>query len=160
MKGKLNALCKEHIFNFIIRPLLSILIGYLSNVLLTENLSVSFAFYTLFMINCHVSFNGFFNLILSMSKLVINICISYVSYLYTLESQNKRFTHSAKNMETLFKATKFERIVQNVRNGYGILNNQTIHFCNEQFCQALGTKTKAQAMHNLKSILRKPRPHH
>jgi hypothetical protein len=72
--------------NFIIRPLLSILIGYLSNVLLTENLSVSFAFYTLFMINCHVSFNGFFNMILSMSKLVINIGISYVCYLYTLES--------------------------------------------------------------------------
>lgn len=72
--------------NFIIRPLLSILIGYLSNVLLTENLSVSFAFYTLFIINCHVSFNGLFNMILSMSKLVINIGISYVSYLYTLES--------------------------------------------------------------------------
>ena len=32
-----NAICKEYILNFIIRPLLSILIGYLSNVLLTEN---------------------------------------------------------------------------------------------------------------------------
>ena len=75
------------------------------------------------MMNCHVSFNGFFDVILSMTKLMINIGISYVCYLYTLESNNKRFTHYAKNMETLFKATKFERIVQNVRNGYGILNN-------------------------------------
>jgi hypothetical protein len=75
------------------------------------------------MMNCYVSFDGFFILILSMTKLVVNIGISYVCYLYTQESHNKRFTHYAKNMETLFKATKFERIVQNVRNGYGILNN-------------------------------------
>ena len=136
------------------------LIGYLSDVLLTERQSVSFGFITFLMMNCNVSFNGFFNILLSMLKLVVNISISYVCYLYTLESQTKRFTNYAKHMETLFKATKFERIVQNVRNGYGILNNQTIHFCNEQFCQALGTKTKAQAIHNLKSILRKPRPHH
>jgi hypothetical protein len=60
-------------------------------------------------------------------------------------------------MEALFKANKYERIVSNVRNGYGILNQSVIHFCNDQFCQTLGAKTKAQAMHLLRSIYRKAR---
>lgn len=61
-------------------------------------------------------------------------------------------------METLFKATKYERIVQNVRNGYAILNYSIIHFSNEQFCTTLGAKTNAQAIHILKQITRKSRP--
>ena len=46
-------------------------------------------------------------------------------------------------VETLIKAARYERIVSSVRNGYGILNVSTIHFCNEQFCQTLNVKTKA-----------------
>ena len=71
---------------------------------------------------------------------------------------DKRVENYRVKMETLFKATRYERIVSNVRNGYGILNYSAIHFCNEQFCNTLGAKTKAQAIHALRSIVRKPRP--
>lgn len=162
IQATMKALCKQkEIKSFEYRPLASLLIGFLSDVLVTEQRSVIFSHFTFLIVSCHVSFNcGFLHTLLSICKLVVNIGITYLSYLYAMASSEKRFTRYAKHMETLFKATKFERIVQNVRNGYGILNNQTINFCNEQFCQALGTKTKAQAIHNLKSILRKPRPHH
>lgn len=61
---------------------------------------------------------------------------------YEHESKRRVEVYHLK-METLFKATRYERIVQNVRNGYGILNMSTIQFCNEQFCQTLNVKTKA-----------------
>ncbi len=146
-KATMNSLCKQpnnNTLNCNYRPLGSILIGFLSDVLVTEQKSVIFSLITFLIVNSQVSFNsGILLTLLSMCKLIVNIGITYLCYLYTVVSSEKRFTRYAKHMETLFKATKFERIVQNVRNGYGILNNQTIHFCNEQFCQALGAKTKA-----------------
>ncbi len=78
-----------------------------------------------------------------MIKLAVNILLLSVSILNLKLEYDKNLERYRKSMETLFKATRTERIVQNVRNGYGILNNQLIHFCNDQFCQTLGAKTKA-----------------
>jgi hypothetical protein len=62
----------------------------------------------------------------------------------TMQAENQKHQENYyRKIEYLFKATKSERIVQNVRNGYGILNYSAIHFCNDQFCQTLGAKTKA-----------------
>jgi hypothetical protein len=86
-----------------------------------------------------------------------NITLATISYAFLYSDRPKRFEVYRVKMETLFKATRYERIVQNVRNGYGILNYSIIHFCNEQFCNTLGAKTKAQAIHLLKQISRKSR---
>ncbi|TNV86947.1 hypothetical protein FGO68_gene10164 [Halteria grandinella] len=98
-----------------------------------------------------------FECLISMWIFFYNLFSVICSFLIMNQEISKRYEVYRKKMEILFKANKYERIVQNVRNGYGILNQSVIHFCNEQFCQTLGAKTTAQAIHLLKQIYRKSR---
>lgn len=60
-----------------------------------------------------------------------NILGVMASILIMNQKISNRYEAYRRKMETLFKANKYERIVSNVRNGYGILNQSVIHFCNE-----------------------------
>jgi hypothetical protein len=56
-------------------------------------------------------------------KFGINVVLSYISMMIVSLELNKASESYLRHIETVFKASRSERIVQNVRNGYGILNS-------------------------------------
>lgn len=97
-----------------------------------------------------------FDFLISWLKFTVTGVFSLVSMQELSSEKEKKFRKYMEKSELKFNEAKYEKLVSNVKNGYGIFTNNAILYCNDQFKSTIGTKSNVQAMHSLRTIYRKP----